>query len=210
MLGLVFILQAGLGLFQPAALVADGRRVRRHRAGGRASASPDRVGHARSSFNFSVSAPRSSVFFPPRCLAWITPSASQHSPSSSVGVVRPVLAALDDARLPARPRGSCGPFIYARGVRAVFDWLIFFFAPSLRLELRRYRPHHHRRGIMPCELSTRSSSDIGKTHARNFRGRTSRRDVRIRGPGGPFRPRRRDQRFGNVLLSVPRGAARLG
>jgi len=124
MLGLIFILKPGLGLFQPAALVG---------VMGAVFAATAQVGVRRLTltesvtkivFYFSICSTVIGLF--PALLAWVTPTASS-IPIIIGMVLSGTLAQLLMTRAyQLAPAAQVGPFIYGSvAFAALFDWLIF-------------------------------------------------------------------------------------
>jgi drug/metabolite transporter (DMT)-like permease len=129
MLGLLFILKPGLGLFQPAALVG---------VLGALFAATAQVGVRRLTLTESVtnivfyfSICSTVIAFVPALFAWVTPAVS------SIAVILAMVAAGTLAQLlmtrayQLAPAARVGPFIYGSvAFAALFDWLLFARRPD--------------------------------------------------------------------------------
>jgi drug/metabolite transporter (DMT)-like permease len=124
LLGLVFILKPGIGLFQPAALVG---------VMGAVFAATAQVGVRRLTltesvtkivFYFSVSS--TIIAFFPALFAWVTPSASSIPIIAGMVLSGTVAQLLMTRAYQLAPAAQVGPFIYGSvAFAALFDWLLF-------------------------------------------------------------------------------------
>jgi drug/metabolite transporter (DMT)-like permease len=124
MLGLIFILKPGLGLFQPAALVG---------VMGAVFAATAQVGVRRLTLTESVtkivfyfSICSTVIGLGPALFAWVTPSASSLPVVTGMVLSGTVAQLLMTRAYQLAPAAQVGPFIYGSvAFAAVFDWLIF-------------------------------------------------------------------------------------
>jgi drug/metabolite transporter (DMT)-like permease len=124
LLGLVFILKPGLGLFQPAALVG---------VLGALCAATAQVGVRRLTltesvtnivFYFSISS--TVISLGPALFAWVTPAAGQISVILAMVAAGTVAQLMMTRAYQLAPAAQVGPFIYGSvAFAALFDWLLF-------------------------------------------------------------------------------------
>ncbi len=124
MLGLVFILKPGLGLFQPAALVGVMGAVFAATAQVVVRRLTLTESVTKIVFYFSVCS--TVIGFFPALLAWVTPSVSSIPIIIGMVLSGTVAQLLMTRAYQLAPAAQVGPFIYGSvAFAAVFDWLIF-------------------------------------------------------------------------------------